>query len=70
VFVDPGVLQIHRAAERQESGCVEFREGGADESTIMRPPMATINLGDMDTPQVLQSYVSLTTFHVMYMNLF
>jgi hypothetical protein len=50
--------------------CIEVREDGADESTIMRPPMATINLGDMDTPQVLQSHVSLTTIHVLNMNLF
>jgi hypothetical protein len=50
--------------------CDKVREGGADESTIMLPPMATINLEDMDTPQMMQSHVSLTTIHVLHMNLF
>lgn len=50
--------------------CIEVREDGADESTIMRLPMAAINSGDMDTPQVLQSHVSLTIIHVLYMNVF
>jgi hypothetical protein len=43
--------------------CDEVRESGADESAIMRPPMATINIGNMDTLLVLQSHACLTKIH-------
>lgn len=47
----------------QGSACDEVRESGADESAIMRPPMATINIGNMDTLLVLQSHACLTKIH-------